>query len=187
MKALFSRKRFSLFAVGLCLALILMLSDCEMEPEVFEDDSVVAQYSKGVVTADQLTAYINRIGPKCHSPEMGCHQAETASGCSSDSSCDTHDNHMEEGMDVHTESASSDCCGGQHGGDHTGCCGGSEAALKDQSCEEHENCCMQHYNLKAEDYHKLVRAIVMEQMLQDYVKQSRIEQEEDITSIWKKA
>ncbi len=193
MKALILRKRFSLFAVGFGLALILMLSNCEMEPDVFEDDSVVAQYSKGVVTADELIAYINRIGPKCHSPAMGCDQEETVSGCSSDSSCDVHDGPMEAGMDiqdspmdegmVHTESASSACCGDQHGGDHTGCCGGSEAALKDQSCEEHENCCMQHYDLKVEDYQKIIKAIVKEQMLQDYVKDSKIEQEKDIQDL----
>lgn len=188
MKALITRKRFSLFAVGLWLALILMLSNCEMEPDVFEDDSVVAQYSKGVVTADELIAYINRIGPKCHSPAMGCDQEETSSGCSSDSSCDVQDGPMDEGMIhtegmVHTGSASSACCGDQHGGDHTGCCGGSEAALKDQSCEEHENCCMQHYDLQAEDYQKIVKAIVMEQMLGDYVKESKIEEEEDIQDL----
>ena len=179
------------------LALMLAAIGCEKKNRLFMDDNVVAQFVNGVITTDQLTAYISKIGPKCHTPVMSCHGGAT-SGCDSDKSCDMHDSKTasavsEAGHEItakHTgpaleRSEGMDCCGGQHGGEHAGCCGGSEEALKKQSCEEHENCCMQHYDLKAEDYQNLVKAMVLEQMLQEYIRENKIGREEDTQDLIK--
>ncbi len=137
---------------------------CEPYPEVFEDDNVVAQFKNGIITRDQLLAYINKIGPKCHTPNMGCHSSSTDSGCATDKSCDMHDSEMTDGQNELTQnmdSMGSDCCGGEHGGEHSGCCGGTETSLKEQSCDEHDDCCMQHYNLTENDYEELDTTMVM--------------------------
>jgi parvulin-like peptidyl-prolyl isomerase len=173
------------------LTLMLAVLGCEKNPSAFTDNNVVAQFVNGVITTDQLTAYISKVGPKCHTPVMSCHSEETSSsGCGSDESCDMHDSQMEPSQMEHGQSASAehagmDCCGGEHGGEHSGCCGGSDTALADQSCDEHENCCTQHYDLKLEDYKRLVRNMVMEQMLQEYIRENGIGQEENVQDMVK--
>ncbi|MFQ6040369.1 MAG: peptidyl-prolyl cis-trans isomerase, partial [Candidatus Poribacteria bacterium] len=191
-------KKIILVFTGLLgLALMLAASSCEKKPELFTDDNVVAQFVNGVITTDQLTAYISKIGPKCHTPAMSCHGG-TTSGCDSDKSCDMHDSKTASAVSEaghkmtaeHTGTAlerseGMDCCGGQHGGEHAGCCGGSEEALKKQPCKEHKNCCMQHYDLKAEDYQDLVKAMVLEQMVQEYIRKNKIGREEDTQDLIK--
>ena len=164
-------------------AFVLAVSGCKQEPQIFTDDNVVAQFVGGVITTDQLHAYIGNIGPKCHTPAMGCHGG-AASGCDSDKSCGIHDGPMNGGQDA-SAGAGMACCGGEHGGEHTGCCGGSETALEKQACTEHEDCCMQHYELKAEDYQNLVKVMVLEQMLQEYIMENKIGQEEDTQNLIK--
>ncbi len=88
-----SKKMISVFIEMLAFALILVISGCIQEPQTFTDDNVVAQFVHGAITTDQLTAYVSKIGPKCHTPAMGCHESE-ASGCSSDKSCDMPDSEM---------------------------------------------------------------------------------------------
>ena len=181
---------FSIFGL-LGFVLLMTLVGCAEEQEAFADANVVAQFSGGVVTNDQLISYIRRIGPKCHMPVMGCHGGSASSGCASDSTCDAHDNSMQEGQKVSadfvvpTDAADASCCGGEHGGEHAGCCGGSDSALTDQACEEHENCCMQHYDLKAEDYRELVKAMVLEQMIQEYVRENNIGRQRDTKALIK--
>jgi parvulin-like peptidyl-prolyl isomerase len=92
---------------------------------------------------------------------------------------------MPEGQQISAGPEGSSCCGGEHGGTHSGCCGGSETALADQACEEHENCCMQHYDLKTADYRELVRAMVLEQMIQQYVRENNIGQKQDTQALIK--
>ncbi len=161
---------------------------CEPYPEVFEDDNVVAQFKNGIITRDQLLAYINKIGPKCHTPNMGCHSSSTDSGCATDKSCDMHDSEMTDGQNELTQnmdSMGSDCCGGEHGGEHSGCCGGTETSLKEQSCDEHDDCCMQHYNLTEMDYEELVKTMVLEEMLIEYISENDIGQEKNTQEIIK--
>ncbi|MFQ6115327.1 MAG: peptidylprolyl isomerase, partial [bacterium] len=179
-----SKKVILVFIGLLGLAFMLSALGCGKKPDLFTDDNVVAQFVNGVITTDQLTAYISKIGPKCHTPVMSCHGGVN-SGCDSDKSCSMHDSQMQHEQKASAENTKMDCCGGQHGGEHAGCCGGSDEALKKQPCEEHENCCMQHYDLKAEDYRELVKAMVLEQMLQEYIKENKIGLEENTQDLIK--
>ena len=130
---------FSLVAGILGLALPAALAGCTKEPEVFADVNVVAQFSGGLITSDQLISYVSKIGPKCHMPAMGCHGGSASSGCASDSSCESHDGAMPEtqikssDFTGSADPTSSSCCGDDHGGAHSGCCGGSDDALADQA------------------------------------------------------
>ncbi len=159
-------------------AVILMaFTGCVKRPGQF-DDNVVAQFVDGVITTDQLNTYISKIVPKCHAPAMQCSMASGA-GCMSNESCDMHDSQTVHEGSAASEPMGMDCCGGQHGGEHAGCCGGSEKAFKDEPCSKHLNCCTQHYKFKAGDYSKLVRAMVLEQMLQKYIRENKIDQTEE--------
>ncbi len=44
---------------------------------------------------------------------------------------------------------------------------------------------MQHYDLNVEDYQNLIRAMVMERMVQEYIRENGIGQEEDTRSLIK--
>jgi parvulin-like peptidyl-prolyl isomerase len=182
-----SKKKVVIIAGVVCFAVVIStVLGCEKRPESFADNNIVAKFSGGVITTDQLTTYINKIGPKCHTPMMGCHGGAATSGCATDSTCDIHDSQMGQMQDVSAQqSGAGDCCGGQHGGEHAGCCGGSQSELSNQPCGEHENCCMQHYDLKEEDYRNLVNAMVMEQMLRDYIRENKIGQERDTQNLIK--
>ncbi len=171
------------FPVLLVFIPLFALVGCQKKTEVFSDENVIAQFSNGIITTDQVTTYISRITPKCHAPAMECHANLGSSGCESDKSCDVHDMEMGEDQISSTELTGSSCCGGQHEGEHAGCCGGSEDAFKTQKCSEHLNCCIQHYDLKAEEYREFVRSMVLEQMLQEYIRENNIGHEEDTQAL----
>lgn len=180
-----SKKIILVLTILFGLAIPLVLLGCVKKSDLFSDDAVVAQFANGVLTTDQITAYVNSIVPKCHTPAMECHAGLASSGCASDESCDTHDGGMAQTQNASAQMAGMGCCGDQHGGEHAGCCGGSESAFETQACGEHLNCCIQHYDFKEEDYRNLIDAMVLEQMLQEYIRENNIGQEEDTQNLIK--
>jgi parvulin-like peptidyl-prolyl isomerase len=172
-----------IFPVLLGFIPLFALVGCQKKTEIFSDENVIAQFSNGIITTDQVTAYISRITPKCHAPAMECHANSVSSGCESDESCEVHDMEMGEGQMSSTEHTGSSCCGGQHEGEHAGCCGGTDETLKTQKCSEHLNCCIQHLDLKVEDYREFVRSMVFEQVLQEYIRENNIGHEEDTQAL----
>jgi parvulin-like peptidyl-prolyl isomerase len=165
-----------LLVLAAALPALFLLAGCADNLRNFADDKVVAEFSGGEITVDQLGSYISKFGPKCHNPMA--HHAGIPSGCDPAwSSCELGQGG--DGSGDGRAGPSELCCGGRHGGTHAGCCGGSEAALASQPCTEHGNCCEQHYDLAAEDYRRLVQAMVLKQVTQDYIREKRLGQETD--------
>jgi parvulin-like peptidyl-prolyl isomerase len=140
--------------------------------ETSPDENIVASFEGRVITRDQLLSYIDKVGPKCHRPKIeGCHLV--ASSCDEEQPC---------GMSHEAEHES--CCGGEHGGAHEGCCGGTKSVLERKPCDEHERCCLQHYEIKSEDLKELVRSMVIEQMVRKRAEES-VKGEENVEELIK--
>ncbi len=165
-----------LLVLAAALPALFFLAGCADNLRSFADDAVVAEFSGGEITVDHLDSYIRKLGPKCHNPMA--HHAGIPSGCDpASSSCEI--GQKDAGAGDSQAATSEQCCGGAHGGSHAGCCGGSEAALANQPCSEHGNCCEQHYDLVADDYRQLVKGMVLQQVTQDYIREKGLAQETD--------
>ena len=159
--------------------LVFIITSCINSPTLQSEEVVVAQFTNGVITSDQLTSYINKLSPKCHTPVMS-HHGGSGQSCSMDhgTSASSMDAAFEQ-----TGEAMADCCSGEH--EHSGQCNDNAGSVENQACLEHENCGLQHINLKAKDYKGIVKAMVLEQMLLEYVKENKIGQEENTQDLIK--
>ncbi len=167
-------KRLRVLAAA--LPALFLLAGCADNLRSFPDDQVVAEFSGGAITADQLDSYIGKNGPKCHDPMS--HHAGIPIGCDpTRSSCETGQEAA--GAGAGQQAPSEQCCGGAHGGSHAGCCGGSESALASQPCTEHGSCCRQHYALAADGYRELVKSMVLERVSQEYIREKGLGKESD--------
>jgi parvulin-like peptidyl-prolyl isomerase len=182
----FKIKRISLvlfFLLG--PVLVFIATGCVNSPSLKSEEVVVAQFTNGEITSDQLTSYINKLSSKCHTPVMYHHGHQVSTPAQS---C-----HMEHGMTASAMDAAFEQtgeemgggCSGEHGEGSTGQCDGNPKSAETQACLEHENCCIQHYNLKSKDYKGVVKAMVLEQMLLEYVKENKIGQEENTQGLIK--
>ncbi|MFQ6067453.1 MAG: peptidyl-prolyl cis-trans isomerase, partial [bacterium] len=157
----------------LALLLVLNLGSGGKKPQENAQQNLVATFAGGVITTAQLKEYAAEFIPQCHQSILACGSLKEASSCGKDKTCAQHKGKEES------------CCRGEHGGTHAGCCGESEKALASQPCEEHESCCLQHSNLTAENYRDVIKAMVLEHMIREKIRQKGIGEAEETKDLLK--